>query len=87
MVQINRISSLLFLISSSVIIVSNIIGIISYFKRPTIEDEEKIFIEKMIELLKNKLKDNNQRIFPLISITNSYQTNEYSQNYETLLKQ
>ena len=87
MVQINRISSLLFLISSSIIIVANIIGIYSYFKRPTIEDEEKIFIEKMIELFKDKLEDNNQRIFPLISITNSYQTNEYSQNYETLLKQ
>jgi hypothetical protein len=87
MVEISRRSSLLFLISAFIVIIANIIGIYSYFKRPTIEDDEKIFIHATIELLKDKLEDNNQRIFPLLSFINPYQTTEYKQNYETLLKQ
>ena len=76
MVEISRRSSLLFLISAFIVIIANIIGIYSYFKRPTIEDDEKIFIHATIELLKDKLEDNNQRIFPLLSFINRYQTKE-----------
>ena len=87
MVEISRRSSLLFLISVAIIIIANIIGIYSYFQRPTIESHEKYFIEKTIELFKGKLENNNQRTFPYNTFEGLYTSNKYRQNYEALLKQ